>query len=1639
MQKISEDVKERERTEAYLENIGSSDGNLDSIIQQLQKNNPAVINTARNLVAYIKDVDVEDLDFTPNIDIEGILKDLITTHCLGEKPRFQGILILFDELNVYLQNWSKDPIGAGGMALQNITNICEEHKGKIALLSFTQIDPHLGVGISVGALEDHKKLASRIAPKDSTYQKVASSLELVLGNLLIQDKDTPEWESFWTIWNNTLLAETNNAYEKRITGYSQKGWTRDKFHQILTIGCFPLHPLTAYLLCNLSFTQDRTAIQFLKKYVKDFIQNEILEKQGKLNWVNPIALVDFFPEDFAHDSNYSKYKEAEVAVSNVKSDDPNELTVLKALFLFHASGKIAKTERESHEEVLATLTGLSTLEVKAALDKLENTRDIIHYKPQSKLYIFWAGIDPSKLEEEIERRVKEKKEIVSTERCVAFCQASIERFLGGKTLKAQHFVDANKLVLDDWQFEHKVYTIDGFGRALSSDQTLKLTQEHGILAYVVAETQAEVQDFRRTVDSLLERSPIHDRIAVAIPCDETGDLAYVLLKIQTLKNAESVEKRLWGAAYDTLLERWTEQVDTQAGSLLKSCTYHCIGVEKIPPAEREKPQRLISVLLENLYPFVPPIDGVDRLRSDHKTGRDVVGSVSRRLLAENLTSPLGNNTYSFVDPVFVSRWRLLKKTSQRYSVQEPTHERIKAAWDVISNMADLGEQAEKTIDLKKIWKALSEPPYGYSEYNFTMLLAGWLSYHRKEVALKGEATIPPANRRGTASITVETKSLKDWSETNILEKPDEFVKKWIVIGNAKLIRRKKVSPPVHPQSPISYNQAQQYLLAVAAYLEAGEPDPTEIGSVTKTRDQVYAGVTQINEWFQPVEAAEGLADAAPLNLLLEIYPKLLLAPPALILRDNIISVQPTSHQRDRQTQALQAASEKIEQLVDAQSERSEALSTEEDCGAYKSEIQRLLTQISPVASLPPHLAETLQYSLQIADRRLLEIRETAKVRECLSRIESCHKSLGDAPTQQNYRSAREKIDALAQITPAVKQDDTYDQILLDLTQAHDALTQQVEIWEERSTGLVSPEQIHELKGEINGRRYRFTEESSTQKINKLLEYLDRELSRGRNKNEAVEAIKATLSNANRKLERIRDVAANRVADAFQSYQELIETSLPTADSSIEIDKYQQELEGFKAKGRSALISEGFAKIYSHELKRLEDYARLKALLQQRLDFIAAHENFEDVRVDIEQAIHNLETRHAELQEKQQEQQRKLEDERIIRFIRSKYKLPKTDTIQFLEDGVKEIQSCQSRLYEAELVAPEIEQIVKTLQEKIANHTRSLEELRDRLSSSVTLKDLEQVKDEHIRLDFTFKDSSEYLTYQSLQQQFEQLREDLEKLQTLESRSQQTASIASCHETLAIIHNEESTLHHRNRFQQKLAELEGSLQHKIQTYTQELDDFEHRSKHLTTAKEAQKLHEELLRQSARYAQSESSDRYETISTNIRLLIELFQISEVESIRTLEACQSQLEKLVQWKESADGLAPFLQERFDSIHETTKQAEARLLQRQQGDAEKWLKILENQATELQSLTDETEKSKLANKLLHKLQREQSQHIEKLSVAQQDFLKEVERQCEAEIAKDRENQIKLLFQQLSRSQRISLHHQLEVYLSDPTEEFNG
>ncbi len=1347
----------RGKAEKYLQSIGNSDGNLNTLIRLLKQNNPSVISTVKKLAFQITGFTP---DFTADTNIQAILEDLIKNHCTGENSHFQGILILFDELNRYLKAWAADDIGAGGTTLQNITNICENYKGKIALLSFTQIHPGQGVGISANAIPEYQKIATRLAPKNgTTYDNPASSLELVVDSLLLS-KNQSSWETFTSRWNNTLRREAETAYERRIKIYKNKGWSFQEFYTHLSEGCFPLHPLTAYLLCNLDFTQDRTVIEFIKGYVKNFIATQPVENAEKPNYIYPIALVDTFLENFSNYPVYNQYKKAVDLVAGADNDD--ELMVIKALFIYEASGeKLTKPDREEHQEILIALTGLSKSRLQAALDKLEKERSLIYQQPEIKLYRFWGQINPKDIQEEIEEKIKSLTTSIND--VVTYCGEIniLKQYPHNTTIGAKQFVKDNKLVNEDWRFERKIYSVDKFINALNNNRILRDTKEKGILAYVLTETQEELQDFRNTVANYLSKSELKNRIAVAIPTEETGNLARIILKIKALEKTDIADKRLLGNAYKEQLQRWQEEAKTRLMRLLENCDYYCVGIEKLPSAEQNKAQRVISVLLQDLYSLVPPVDEIDKMRSDHQTGKKIVGWTAKQMFIDNNIGQqtLQDQSYRTVlDQIFVKLWGLFKKTSDKYIVQEPTNEKIRVAWDKISQITNLEGLPQKSVDLEDVWKELSTPPFGYSEYNFTMLLAGWLAIHRKEVSLKGRIKL--TTKKGEL-VPLETKSVQNWGNTDILQNPTAFVEEWIIKQKSKLIRRQQIQMPILPTSHINYDEAQEYLAAVTTFLESNEPDESEKDELNRNRKQVSAGVAEINKWFQPVEVVEKLAGDVELATLLPLYPQLLKRSPN-------ISILPTQQQSDRFSQALQIVSDKIDQLVVAQSLRAESLSTEQACSAYQREIQQIIHQINQIADLPRHLIESLQNALRTSNIRLTDIRQQA---------EAGQKQAEDTQLMQNIRKSATKI----------------------------------------------------------------------------------------------------------------------------------------------------------------------------------------------------------------------------------------------------------KTIHLSQEALQEVANLQSRFNYPDKFDQEIAELVQSIQNRIAEYQSNLINLRTRLQSVNNLSDLDAINTEYAKLDIVFQDSIDYGEYQELQAQIQSLKHDLEQIQSLEIRYEQSDSIASCNDTLVIIASQEFNISNADRFRERIAQLEVNYRQKIQEYTVELQEYKHNLEHLKTVKDAERLHKELLKKSSRYSRSEIETEYEAITREIPLLVELLQIAESKNVETLEACQTQLDKLREWQNKAEGLREKYSDRLYSLHREIEQ-------KQKAAVQQWVKDLENSCTEINQLSDDTGKLEAVNNLLEQIQAKKIDYIHLLSIPETQLLENIERQCIEERDKDRVNQIFVLFRQLSDLQQQNVYQDLGQILSEKT-----
>ena len=1073
--------------EKYLASIGNPDGDVKSLIRLLKEDNYQLISTVVDISREL--TNGFSINFEADLNIEEILEELINNYCSGENRCFEGILILIDELNAYLQSWANNPAAAGGMALQNITNVCEKYKGKIALMSFTQIRPSNASAIPRRSQEikSYQKLTSRLELSPSTYEPI-SSLELVLSNLIIRQRETL-WQQFIRQWDNTLLAEGRDAYDKRIPIYRERNWNFSEFHRYLTLNCFPLHPLTTYLLCNLDFTQGRTAIQFIKEDVKNFIQNESIESNGKPNYIYPVKLVDAFEDNF---SNYPIYKDYQKAYTSVSASAiPEEITILKGIFLFYASGnKLIKLDRESHEDILSILTGLSTLKVKKSLEQLSQTRRVIYQLPNNT-YGFYSGVSIVDLEEQINNEVNSERlsgHQYSVKEVVDYCRTYLSAYLNSKTIYASHFVAQNQLLRDDWQFEHQIYTISEIQKIINSSKLPQNIEEKGLLGYVIAETESELQDFRIGINNLLQTSPIRYQIAIAISRQETTETANALHFLKKLREKSTGEKQALGQAYSQLVEQYQQKVEQRLKEVFKSCTYHCSVIEKIPNSERNKPDRIISELLKELYPFVPPVNSNDKMALKSRSGLQIISFASKQLLADKLAPQiLPNKSHQNVlDPIFVTQWGLLKKTSQKYSVKVPTQERVRAAWDKISEMTDLKGKQERSIDLSKIWQELSASPYGYNEFTFTILFAAWLAYHSSEVSLKGTVGIP----KGRELLSEKIQPVREWINTNILDNPKKFVSDWILRCQPKLIRRLPSSCPEIPSS-VNYDEAQQYLQEIENFLQSDNLDPLKVKEIKNKQRQLNNGIEKINDWFKPIKEANEIFNSVEIEQLSLLYRSLLETqePSQLPSKEGVTNVCSTQQQQEQYSQTLQSVRNKIEELVGEYPKRAKSLKTSEQHGAYKVEVQNAIEQLQKIDDLPNRFITILESSKEDAKASVEALQEQKKINICLAQIENLSRRLGSNATQNEYTEIVSDIEQLVEGVPEAKSQQTYQQIIHQIEQQQKALNSLLKQWQKHYVEINSSAQANQLKEQIIRQENRFTESDSKQKIETLLKNL----------------------------------------------------------------------------------------------------------------------------------------------------------------------------------------------------------------------------------------------------------------------------------------------------------------------------------------------------------------------------------------------------------------------------------------------------------------------------------------------------------------------------------------------------------------------
>ncbi len=1621
---------DRVKGDRYLRQINAQEGDIAAICELLRGNNHEVIP----LVIQVADAITNGFspNFIQNIEIEEILDDLVKNLCTGSNARFQGILILFDELNNYLDSWLTDKYAAGNTAPQNLTNACANHKAKIALMSFTQVNPN-----SKSSLGGYQIVSTRLAPADATYSPV-SSLERVIDEVIIQH-DNPAWKSFRNKWDNVLSRDSERIYKRARKYQDGNNLTAKEFHDHLGLGCFPLHPFASYLLCNLEFTQGRTAIEFVRNEIGEFLSNSPeVDHPNRPNQLYATSLVDAFAPNFRVSASkavlYETYTQTLDGV--VAEANENEINVIKAIFLYNASGDlIFKQANENHEKIICDLTGLSELQIREALEKLINERQAV-YRRNDGIYQFFTGTNPRELEQRVIAELEEKGNRQSPEvTFIEYCRENITRVFSEESTKANQFATENGLLASDWCFENQIFTLTELEKLLNSEPEIAKSRikkvrnvgYHGIVAHVIDNNAQDLDALWDEIDNKLQKSPIHQRLVVAISKQSIGEgeqnLGRILQKIDILNTKFKSEQGT--ASYTKLLADWDKYLRDRIHEILNrpdNLRHHSTSSHKLTLQLRKYATYHVSTLLSEIYPFAPNIGGVDKLSifpRIHPTGNKIAATVASQVLVgkgkiASASLPKEASYMTAIDSAFVKNWKILKKTSSSYILQEPTDQKVRDAWDKISQICNLNGEKFKEVSLSDIWQTLSDAPYGYNHLTFTVLLASWLSFHRDEVVLRGITDL-----KAKTDQPMQTRSLEEWAAANILEKADVFVDKWIVKFSAKLIRREKIAAPKVPDLPTTYDQVITYLNQAKDFLETNSNTP-EANDVKEWQPKFNKIIKDFDNWYRPIQEAAGLSLETPLEQVVHLYPQSLRECP-------VVDINRTSSQNELQHQALQRLQQILEERIRCLQVEPESLTTIQNCVSSISNIESAIRSLGSVAALPDHYAKSLEQSKADITRRQNEIAIREQITQKLREVQNRYEGLSQNATQQELMDAQVAIAQFAETLPALKNEAKYEKTVQQISDRQEELKQQLQNWGSRylSSGITKLEAT-ELLINISKQENRYTDPHDKQRLQDISSSLNQFIQGIEGIENIQQANTEVIQQATQSVRLIND--SKTISLMIENYKQLQALQILTSPD-LNVEDVQTQLTNLKASGYEALINKLTQSINrcDNQINKRDEYTQRNGLIQQIQSLLPDSNEFDNIRTQIATAS-------IKLQERLQEFELSVIDREIVKQIKG-FPLTSSNTIRNCEESLNLIQSLSGKLSNQEFYQADINKRIADLNTQVAKQCEELTRLQHRIETIADPKELDRFKTDYAKLDLVFKDSSHYGNYQQLQTKIDELDDALDVVRDLDKLKQKSNSIIECRNSQQKLAEESQNI--SDRFQSQIQAIAQYLSDRLDQYRHELEDLEKRLTSITGLKPCQSLEIELSRKSSHYLGSEiDEERYRLIQSQLSRLQELYKLADTAKRQTLEDYDRHLQALQQWLDEDSQIPEWMGDRYQTIRRDAEKNRQALLDKIRKDAREWLNQVDRDWLAIDTDSNAERQAEKAHKLIRGIKKEKSNHTSGLTEDLDITITEIEQKCNSIIESNLEIQVIARFRQLPQSRRNTLYAKLQDYLTDKTED---
>ncbi len=366
---------------AFLSMLGEEKAR--ELVQGLQKNDRSSLDVFREIHPKL----TSGSRFEPLIetDVPKMFQEI--TLQLKRSYGYDGIVIVFDEFSKFMEGESKATVSKD-MAL--VQEMCELAQNSKEYKIYHICVAHKSIKEYAGYLS--REVINVFTGVDGRIQEVFF--------------DTSEKNNYELIQNVIEKKEPFNAYFKDInTEILEKSFqlatfendfsSREEFQEIVLRGCYPMTPLTTYLLLKVSAQigqNERSLITFLANKEEHTLASYVEEENLAGSFVYPDRVFDYFApilkKDIQNQRNHNEWQKTVVALGDAESLE--EQQVLKTICMIRIAGVAERIE--AREETLGIALNRSRDEMHHILQGMLE-KELILYREKLSSYVIRQKID----------------------------------------------------------------------------------------------------------------------------------------------------------------------------------------------------------------------------------------------------------------------------------------------------------------------------------------------------------------------------------------------------------------------------------------------------------------------------------------------------------------------------------------------------------------------------------------------------------------------------------------------------------------------------------------------------------------------------------------------------------------------------------------------------------------------------------------------------------------------------------------------------------------------------------------------------------------------------------------------------------------------------------------------------------------------------------------------------------------------------------------------------------------------------------------------------------------------------------------------------------------------------------------------